>query len=126
MLEAGVGIYEFNPNPAIRNQLIEHYPRLAKYDPIFSLHAKSMVIDDETLFIGTFNLDPRSANLNTEVGVLIKNPELARQLTASIERDIRPENSWHTTADFNPDSEVGFGKRFKVWMFRLLPVEPVL
>ena len=126
LLEAGVGIYEFNPNPAIRNQLIEHYPRLAKYDPIFSLHAKSMVIDDETLFIGTFNLDPRSANLNTEVGVLIKNPELARQLTASIERDIRPENSWRTTVDFNPDSEVRFGKRFKVWMFRLLPVEPVL
>jgi phosphatidylserine/phosphatidylglycerophosphate/cardiolipin synthase-like enzyme len=88
--------------------------------------AKSMVIDDETIFIGTFNLDPRSTNLNTEVGVLIDNRELARQLTASIERDIQPENSWHTTADFNPDSQVSFGKRFQVWMFRLLPVEPVL
>ena len=48
LLEAGVGLYEFNPNPAIRDQLIEHYPRLAEYDPIFALHAKSMVIDDET------------------------------------------------------------------------------
>ena len=124
LLDAGVEIYEFNPNPAIRDELI--YPRLAKYGPVFGLHAKSMVIDDETLFIGTFNLDPRSANLNTEVGVLIKNQELARQLTASIERDIRPENSWRTTADSNPDAQVGFGKRFKVWMFRLLPVEPVL
>ncbi len=124
LLEAGVEIYEFNPNPAIRDELI--YPRLAKYGPSFGLHAKSMVIDDETLFIGTFNLDPRSTNLNTEVGVLIDNRELARQLTASIERDIQPENSWHTTADFNPDDEVDFGKRLKVWMFRLLPVEPVL
>ena len=124
LLNAGVEIYEFNPNPAIGNELI--YPRLAKYGPAFGLHAKSMVIDDETLFIGTFNLDPRSTNLNTEVGVLIDNRELACQLTASIERDIQAENSWHTTADFNPDSEVGFGKRFKVWMFRLLPVEPVL
>jgi putative cardiolipin synthase len=124
LLEAGVEIYEFNPNPAIRDELI--YPRLVKYGPSFGLHAKSMVIDDETLFIGTFNLDPRSTNLNTEVGVLIDNRELARQLTASIERDIQPQNSWHTTADFNPDDEVDFGKRLKVWMFRLLPVEPVL
>lgn len=124
LLDAGVEIYEFNPKPAIRDELI--YPRLAKYGPSFGLHAKSMVIDDETLFIGTFNLDPRSTNLNTEVGVLIDNAELARQLTESIERDIRPENSWHTTADFNPDGEVDFGKRLKVWMFRLLPVDPVL
>ncbi|HEY6600123.1 MAG TPA: phospholipase D family protein [Pseudomonadales bacterium] len=126
LLEAGVGLYEFNPSPAIRDQLIARYPRLAEYDPVFSLHAKSMVIDDETLFIGTFNLDPRSANLNTEVGVLINNTELARQLSESIERDIRPENSWHTTADFNPDSEVEFGKRLQVRVFRWLPVEPVL
>ncbi len=124
LLEAGVEIYEFKSNPAIRDELI--YPRLAKYGPSFGLHAKSMVIDDESLFIGTFNLDPRSTNLNTEVGVLIDNRELARQLTLSIERDIQPENSWHTTADFNPDDEVDFGKRLKVWMFRLLPVEPVL
>jgi putative cardiolipin synthase len=124
LLDAGVEIYEFNPNPAIGSELI--YSHLAKYRPGFGLHAKSMVIDDEIIFIGTFNLDPRSTNLNTEVGVLVNNHELARQLSASIERDIRPENSWHTTADFNPDSEVDLGKRFKVWTFRLLPVEPVL
>jgi len=126
LLDAGVEVYEFNPNPAMRDQLAGKYPGLAKHDPVFGLHAKSMVIDDETVFIGTFNLDPRSTNLNTEVGVLIDNRELARQLTESIERDIQPENSWHTTVDFNPDSHVDFGKRFKVWMFRLLPVEPVL
>jgi hypothetical protein len=45
--------------------------------------------------------------------VLIDNRELARQLTESIERDIQPENSWHTTVDFNPDSHVDFGKRFQ-------------
>lgn len=126
LLEAGVGLYEFKPSPAIRDQLIARYPRLAEYDPIFSLHAKSMVIDDAIIFIGTFNLDPRSTNLNTEVGVLIENPELARQLRESVERDIQPGNSWHTTADFDPDSQVGYGKRLQVWMFRLLPVEPVL
>ncbi len=126
LLDAGVELFEFKPSPAIQDQLIENYPRIAENNPVFALHAKSMVIDDRVIFIGTFNLDPRSANLNTEVGVLIDNVELARQLTDSIERDIRPENSWHTTADFNPDSEVSLGKRFSTWLIGLLPVEPVL
>lgn len=126
LLDAGIELYEFKPSPAIQDQLIERYPRIAESDPVFAIHAKSMVIDDETIFIGTFNLDPRSANLNTEVGVLIENKELARQLSESIERDIRPENSWHTTVDFNPDSEVARSKRFRVWLNRLLPIEPVL
>jgi len=126
LLEAGIELYEFKPNPAIQDQLIENYPRIADNAPVFALHAKSMVVDNQVIFIGTFNLDPRSANLNTEVGVLIENKELARQLGESIERDIRPENSWHTTSDFNPDSEVARGKRFRVWLNRLLPIEPIL
>ncbi len=126
LLEAGVELYEFKPHPAMQDELIERYPRLADKNPIFALHAKSMVIDNRTVFIGTFNLDPRSANLNTEVGLLVDSKELGRQLTESIERDIRPENSWQTTEDFNPDSEVSRGKRFKMWVSRILPVEPVL
>jgi putative cardiolipin synthase len=126
LLEAGIELFEFKPNPAIQDELIENYSRIAENAPVFAIHAKSMVIDDQIIFIGTFNLDPRSANLNTEVGVLIENQELARQLSESIERDIRPENSWHTTSDFNPDSEVGRVKRLRVWMNQLLPIEPVL
>jgi putative cardiolipin synthase len=126
LLEAGIELYEFKPSPAIQQQLIENYPRIAENTPVFAIHAKSMVVDNQIIFIGTFNLDPRSANLNTEVGVLIENQELARQLSESIERDIRPENSWHTTPDFNPDSEVDRGKRFRVWLNRLLPIEPIL
>jgi putative cardiolipin synthase len=126
LLEAGVELYEFKPHPAYKNELIERYPRLAEKNPIFALHAKSMVVDDETVYIGTFNLDPRSANLNTEVGLFVDSVELARQLTASIERDIDPANSWHTTEEFNPDSEVSRGKRFKNWINWLLPMEPVL
>ena len=126
LLEAGVELYEFKPHPAIKEELIDRYPRIAINDPVYALHAKSMVIDDKTVFIGTFNLDPRSANLNTEVGMLADSVELARQLTASIERDIAPENSWQTTPDFNPDSVVSKGKRFRMWMNRLLPLEPVL
>jgi putative cardiolipin synthase len=126
LLEAGVELYEYKPHPAIKEALIDRYPRIAINDPVFALHAKSMVIDDKTVFIGTFNLDPRSANLNTEVGMLADSVKLARQLTASIERDIAPENSWQSTPDFNPDSVVSKGKRFRMWLNRLLPLEPVL
>lgn len=126
LLDAGVELYEFKPHPAIQEQLIENYPRIAEHAPVFAIHAKSMVIDDELAFIGTFNLDPRSTNLNTEVGVLIRNRDIARRLSDSIERDILPENSWHTTPDFNPDDEVSVGKQIRAWFNRLLPVKPVL
>ena len=126
LLEAGIEIYEYKPYPAIRETLLERYPSIAENNPVFAIHAKSLVIDDSVAYIGTFNLDPRSANLNTEVGVLARNEQLAQQLAESIERDIRPENSWRTTLEFNPDGEVGRGKRFRVWINRLLPIEPVL
>jgi len=126
LLLAGVELFEYMDKPSIRTELIDRYPRIADNDPVFALHAKSMVIDDEILFIGTFNLDPRSANLNTEVGVLIESRELARQVSESIERDMMPGNSWQTTVDFNPDFVVSRGKRFKTWLNRILPMEPVL
>jgi putative cardiolipin synthase len=126
LLDAGVELYEFRPYPQIRDELIDRYPAIAKSNPVFALHAKSMVVDGKTVYIGTFNLDPRSANLNTEVGVLVDSEQLADQLTASIERDIRPENSWQTTEEFNPDSVVSRGKRLRVWWNEILPLEPLL
>jgi len=126
LLNAGVELYEYKPHPQIQKDLVERYPRLADKNPIFALHAKSMVIDDKQVFIGTFNLDPRSANLNTEVGVLIDSPALARQLTASISRDIRPENSWRTTAKQNPDREVSRSKRLELGFINLFPIDPIL
>ena len=126
LLDAGVELYEYRPHPQIQTDLVERYPQLAHKNPIFALHAKSMVIDGSKVFIGTFNLDPRSANLNTEVGVLVDNPRLGEQLTKSIEKDMRPENSWRTTASFNPDKEVSRGKRLKLRLIKLLPIDPIL
>ena len=126
LLSAGVELYEYKPHPRIQLDLVDRYPDLAKQNPVFAIHAKSMVIDGEMIFIGTFNLDPRSANLNTEVGVLIESTELAHQLTRSIARDIRPENSWRTTAKQNPDREVSRNKRLKLGFINLFPIEPIL
>jgi len=126
LLNAGVELFEYKPHPAIQAELVVRYPQLAKNNPVFGLHAKSMVIDDRLIYIGTFNLDPRSANLNTEVGVLIESEELARQLTASIEADMRPENSWQSTLDFAPDYVVERSKRLQLGFINLLPIEPLL
>lgn len=58
------------------------------------LHAKSLVIDERIGVIGTHNFDPRGDNYNTESAVVIDDPAFARELAASIRRDIAPENSW--------------------------------
>jgi len=39
-----------------------------------ALHTKAMVFDHESIFVGSFNLDPRSAHINTEMGVYVENP----------------------------------------------------
>jgi putative cardiolipin synthase len=124
ILKAGIRVFEFRPDPAVRRELIQRYPRLEKEAPVFAIHAKSMVIDGETLFVGTFNLDPRSAHLNTEVGVLIHNPQLAAKVEKNIERDMLPENSW-SAAD-NADRYAPAAKRRKVLFWKSLPLGPIL
>ena len=126
LLKMGVQLFEFKPHPQIQEILVQRYPVLKSYNPIFAIHAKSMVIDNRTLFIGTFNLDPRSANLNTEVGVLINNSVLAEELSESIGRDMAAENSWSISLTHNPDDEVGLAKRAKLWFYKLLPLKNVL
>ncbi|UZK68843.1 phospholipase D family protein [Sphingomonas sp. S1-29] len=51
-----------------------------------ALHAKTFTVDGARIFIGSFNFDPRSANLNTELGFVIESPSLARHVRATIER----------------------------------------
>lgn len=124
ILKSGIKVFEFKPDPAIRRELIERYPKLEQQAPVFAIHAKSMVIDNETLFVGTFNFDPRSANLNTEVGVLIRNPGLAGQVERNILRDMSPDNSW-SAAD-NADRFAPPEKRRKLKLWKALPMEPFL
>ena len=104
--DLGLRVYEFKPEPATMAEL---FPRRAEMVerarplvaagrqarlPFLCVHAKSMTIDGRVAFVGSFNLDPRSENLNTEVGLLVEDEAFARELEAEIERDMRPENSW--------------------------------
>ncbi len=125
ILDAGIEVYEYKPEPAIQRELIDRYAELEKEIPTFAIHAKSMVIDHELIFIGTFNFDPRSANLNTEVGAFIRNRKLATQVEEAIQLDILPENSWSAATD-DPDRNAPFYKRFKVFFWKLLPLNPLL
>lgn len=125
LLAAGIDIFEFRPTPEIQRTLIDRYAALEKNAPVFAVHAKTMVIDGRTLFIGTFNLDPRSANLNTEVGVLINNVQLAGQVEENILHDMRSGNSWNARTD-NPDTYASLMKRIKLSLVKLLPLDPLL
>ncbi|WP_460830852.1 phospholipase D-like domain-containing protein, partial [Lysobacter humi (ex Lee et al. 2017)] len=58
------------------------------------LHAKSLVVDETVGVVGTHNFDPRGDRYNTESMVVIRDAAFARQLAASIGRDIAPANSW--------------------------------
>ncbi|MFZ2162900.1 MAG: phospholipase D-like domain-containing protein, partial [Sideroxyarcus sp.] len=113
LLKMGLNIYEYRPDPAIRSTLLKSAISDKIVPPIFALHAKTMVVDSSIAFIGTFNLDPRSENLNTEVGVIVRNAALAHAVETAIETDMLPENSWDAATD-DPDQYVSFFKRSRV------------
>ncbi|HTE43241.1 MAG TPA: phospholipase D family protein, partial [Steroidobacteraceae bacterium] len=129
LLEMGVEVFEYRPDAKTqaqvrRSAIVGNLPA-AGSDVIFGLHAKTLVVDSTAAFIGTFNLDPRSENLNTEVGVVIHNDHIARAVAAAIEKDMQPENSWNAATD-DPDRYVPFGKRAQVRFWQLLPIESIL
>jgi phosphatidylserine/phosphatidylglycerophosphate/cardiolipin synthase-like enzyme len=122
LLNLGVKIYEFKPDAAVRYEIMTGaLQKEMNFTPVFGLHAKSMAIDGKIAVIGTFNLDPRSANLNTECITVIRNTKVASELVHAMEIDMRPENAWETTMNFNPDSHAGKWKRFKAWTKRVVP-----
>jgi putative cardiolipin synthase len=75
LLEAGVDLYEISPEKTRRNK------RLGLFgSSLGRLHAKTSVVDGERVFIGSMNLDPRSETQNTELGIFVDSPQLAKEL----------------------------------------------
>ncbi len=64
-----------------------------------SLHTKAFCVDGELAFVGSFNFDPRSAHLNTEMGTFVRSPELAGRLCDEIARLSDPARSWAVRLD---------------------------
>jgi len=123
ILDTGVNIFEYKPDAQIRRDIMYNdIQEKLDYSPIFAIHAKSMVIDSKITVIGTFNLDPRSANLNTECVTIIYSQEIAENVKSLMEKELQPENSWEVTKSFNPDSKVSIVKRFKIYIRRIIPI----
>lgn len=123
-------IYEFKPQPALLEEEFPQYPDMEALaasnnlpKPTFAVHGKSFVMDKRVSFIGTYNLDSRSFNLNTEEGFLIEDEEIARDLRADILRDTAPENSWAIGIREAPLKELGEINRQIEWLSRLLPID---
>ena len=77
LLEAGVVLYEMRR----LNPELEKRKRSGPFGSSgSSLHAKTFAVDRQRVFVGSFNFDPRSANLNTELGFVIDSPALAGQI----------------------------------------------
>jgi len=122
LLETGVNIFEFKPDAQIRQKIMSNeLSQKLTSAPIFALHAKSMVIDEKIAVIGTFNLDPRSANLNTESVTIINSTNIAQKMKAAMLVEMQPENAWEISPSWNPDGEVDLSKRIKVKTRLIVP-----
>lgn len=103
-----------------------------------SLHTKALLVDRKTLFVGSYNLDPRSAWLNCEQGVLVENEALAQELANIFARQIGSRHAWHVTlADgdiswsddtetFSKDPHSSAVQRLQAWIVRVLGIDPQL
>lgn len=83
MLAQGVELHEVSARASSAAERAG--PGLRRWDSAGRLHAKAFVIDRQTVFLGSMNLDPRSADKNTELGILVESPPLAAQMVAVID-----------------------------------------
>ena len=125
LLKMGLEIYEYRQYPKIQELLMQRYEISKDNSPIFAIHAKTMVIDNETVYIGTFNLDPRSVNLNTETGAIIFNKKVAEQVAKQINIDIQSDNSWNAKFQYL-DKKNSLWKKSKVLFWQIMPIKPLL
>ena len=146
MLEDGVQLYEVRPvlgKPVVRSDRLE-----SPSSGLYALHAKVFVFDRKRVFVGSMNLDQRSLHVNTEIGLIIDSPELARQIAAHFADIAQPANSyvlrlsqadrlghrhlvWHTLEDGKPvdyeqEPAVSEWLQLKVDLLALLPLDELL
>jgi putative cardiolipin synthase len=135
LLKAGVELYELRPD----TDMEKHWSVLSGKSRA-ALHCKAIVFDRKSVFIGSFNLDPRSSTLNTEIGVMIDSPEIARRVAEIMDEGVSPGSAFHVTLDKddrlvwtteNNGEKIQYGKdpltnlwhRFLFGLVGLLPIE---
>lgn len=141
LLQSGVQLFELKAAPEETEE--DRSTRMRLGSSKASLHTKAAIIDGGRVFVGSFNLDPRSATLNCEMGVWIDEVSLARELSAMFELVATPQRSFVVTLDeggrllwteqrnghtlqYSSDPHAGWGRRFVTWLLRHLPIESQL
>ena len=141
LIEAGMEIYELRPDSASPTVIEKNI--ISGDESKAALHTKAIVFDRKSIFVGSFNLDPRSANINTEMGLYVENPELVHQLAAYMDEGVLPRNAyrvildergkilWRTQKNGSPatyttEPESTFWQRFMSGFIKLLPIEKQL
>jgi putative cardiolipin synthase len=136
LLESGIAIYEMRlVAPSIR-------PAGWLGSDATSLHAKTFAVDRARVFIGSFNFDPRSANLNTELGFVIESPVLANRVATFFDETV-PEVAYEVQlsaagelywtereegaiVQYDDEPGASFLRQAAVWVLALLPIESLL
>ena len=104
-----------------------------------SLHTEAVVIDGRRGFVGSFNFDPRSVQLNTEMGVVFDDPALAREVQALFTKAAAPASAWavrlrddgtlawqDAAGVQNQEPGTSWGLRALTWLLGWLPIESQL
>lgn len=139
LLEAGVRLYEMRRTSPDDSRREGHGPFGSSAS---SLHAKTFAVDRSRVFVGSFNFDPRSANLNTELGFVIESPTMALAIEQAFDETI-PARSYEVLLDesgklnwleqragerlrHDTEPETSVWKRASVWFLSILPIEWML
>jgi putative cardiolipin synthase len=103
-----------------------------------SLHTKAFAVDGRKLFVGSYNLDPRSTWLNCEQGVLVEDKVLGVQLEALFDRQVNAHQAWRVSLEdgdlvwsdgnetFDHDPKASGWQRFQAWLTRVLHLDAQL
>jgi putative cardiolipin synthase len=131
LVEGGVQIWELKPTSGTVNSSL-----LGSSGA--SLHTKAFAVDSRTLFVGSYNLDPRSTWLNCEQGVLVQNDMLAKQLEDIFATQTSGQRAWRVTMNgndlqwsdgtetFDSDPKASAGRHFQAWLARVLHLDAQL
>jgi putative cardiolipin synthase len=92
LLEAGVELYEIRAR--LGNTHGSGQTAAMSANGTYALHAKMFVFDRQRIFVGSMNFDQRSMYLNTEIGLLIESPELAKEVVRRFEAMVQPANAY--------------------------------
>lgn len=149
LLAMGVELYEFKPGAVAHVGSENEHSDDAHSASFAGLHAKVFAFDRTSMFVGSFNLDPRSQRLNTEVGVVFDSADMAADLSDRFESRLLT-TAWHVEAVpvkglFGPEVRLnwvtqdqgtpvrlteepgqGFWKNLKVGLMRMMPIESQL